>query len=75
MRMRYRLQRNPVLTALVVCWLVFALTALAASVAVWRGSSSCSIPRRSTSPYVVHVVEDAAGLGGAPVGIRLLHAV
>jgi hypothetical protein len=53
----YILRRNPVLTAMIVSSLVLGITALIAAIAVWRVSSSCSIPRKPVLPYLVFVEE------------------
>lgn len=45
------------LTAMMVYSLVFGITALTATIAVWR-ASSCATSQRTGVPYVVHVVED-----------------
>jgi hypothetical protein len=54
-------RRNPVLMAMIVSSLILSLTALAAAIAVWRASSSCSIPRKTLHPYLVQVVEEVTG--------------
>jgi|HubBroStandDraft_2_1064218.scaffolds.fasta_scaffold222511_3 hypothetical protein len=52
----YRLRRNPVLTAMMVCSLVFGVSALIAGVKVWRVSSACTIAQMSAPPIVVQDV-------------------
>ena len=71
----FKLHQKPVLTAMVVCWLVFSLTAVVATVELWRAASNCSMPQRSAFPYVVHAAGDIAVRSGALSGVRLLHAV
>jgi hypothetical protein len=51
----YRLLRNPVLTAMMVCSLVFGVSALIAGFKVWRVSSACTIAQMPT-PIVVQDV-------------------
>jgi hypothetical protein len=58
-----RLRRKPVMTAMMVCSLVFGVTAAIAGIKVWRASSVCSIAQSSTLPSVVHAVTDVAGQG------------
>jgi hypothetical protein len=47
-----RLQRNPVLTAMMVTSLIIGLTASIAGVAAWRASSAC-MAETSASPHVI----------------------
>jgi hypothetical protein len=54
-------RRNPVLMAMVVSSLILGMTALAAAIAVWQASSSCSIPRKTLYPYLVQVVAEMTG--------------
>ena len=56
-----RLRRNPVVTAMMVCSLVFGVSALIAGVKVWRESSLCTIAQTSAPPNVVQVDLDVAG--------------
>src|SRR5271168_4564504 len=57
----YRLLGNPVLTAMMVCSLVFAVAALIAGVKVWRVSSACTIAQMSAPLNVGQMVTDVAG--------------
>jgi hypothetical protein len=52
----YRLRQKPVLTAMMVCSLVFGATALTAGVVVWRVNSNCSIEAGSGLSNVSHLV-------------------
>jgi hypothetical protein len=56
----YRLRRNPVLTAMMVCSLVFGVSALIAGIKVWRVSSTCTVAQMPAPPNVVQVVTDVA---------------
>jgi|ERR1700675_890449 hypothetical protein len=62
-----RLRRNPVLTAMMVCSLVFGVSALIAGVKVWRVSSLCTIAQTPAPPNVVHVDIDVAGRSDLPM--------
>jgi hypothetical protein len=55
----YQLRQKPVLTAMMVCSLVFGVTALSAGIAVWRVSSSCPTENFSL-PNVVQLATDRA---------------
>jgi hypothetical protein len=57
----HRLRRKPVMTAMMVCSLVFSVTAAIAGIKVWRASSVCTIAQSSTLPSVVQAVTDVAG--------------
>ena len=57
----YRLRQKPVMTAMMVCSLVFGVTAAIAGIKVWRASSVCAIAQSSALPSVVHAVTDVAG--------------
>lgn len=57
----YRLLGNPVLTAMMVCSLVFGVAALIAGIQVWRVSSACTIGQMSAPLNVGQVVTDVAG--------------
>jgi len=52
--------RSPVLTAMMVCSLVFGVAALAAGIKVWRVSSACTIAQTSTPQNVAQVVTEVA---------------
>jgi hypothetical protein len=54
-----RLQRNPVLTAMIVTSLIIGATASMAGVAAWRASSACMTPP-SAPPHLVQGVTDDA---------------
>jgi hypothetical protein len=54
-----RLQRNPVLTAMIVTSLIIGVTASIAAVAAWRASSACIAPP-SAPPHLVPGVADHA---------------
>jgi len=54
----YRLRRSPVLTAMMVCSLVFGVAALAAGIKVWRVSSACTVAQTSTPLNVAQVVRE-----------------
>src|ERR1700732_2706510 len=56
-----RLLQKPVLTAMMVCSLVFGATALMAGVVVWRVNSNCSIEARSGLSNVGQLVTDSPG--------------
>ncbi|HMD29093.1 MAG TPA: hypothetical protein VKH13_11035 [Steroidobacteraceae bacterium] len=45
-----RLQRNPVLTAMIVTSLIIGVTASIAAVAAWRASSACIAPTSDDAP-------------------------
>jgi hypothetical protein len=51
-----RLLQKPVLTAMMVCSLVFGATALTAGVVVWRVNSNCEIEASSGLSNVGHLV-------------------
>src|ERR1700733_122609 len=57
----YRLRQKPVMTAIMVCSLVFGVTAAVAGIKVWRASSVCTIAQEFDLPSVVHAVADVAG--------------
>jgi hypothetical protein len=57
----YRLRQKPVLTAMMVCSLVFGATALTAGVVVWRVNSNCSISASSGLSIVGDLVTDSRG--------------
>jgi hypothetical protein len=57
----YRLRRKPVMTAMMVCSLVFGVTAAIAGIKVWRASSVCTIAQSSALPGVAQAVADVAG--------------
>ena len=63
----YRLRRKPVMTAMMVCSLVFAVTAAIAGIKVWRASSVCTIAQSSALPSVVQAVTDVAGQSDLPI--------
>ena len=48
----YQLRQKPVLTAMMVCLLVFGLTALTASIALWRVNSTCTVTENRSLPNV-----------------------
>jgi hypothetical protein len=54
-----RLRQKPVLTAMMVCSLVFGATALMAGVVVWRVNSNCSIEASSGLSNVGQRVTDS----------------
>jgi hypothetical protein len=54
-----RLRRNPVLTAMMVCSLVFGISTLIAGIKVWRVSYACTVA--PAPPSVVQEVMDGAG--------------
>jgi hypothetical protein len=56
----YRLRQKPVLTAMMVCSLVFGATALTAGVVVWRVNSNCSIEASSGLSNVGDLIEHQA---------------
>jgi hypothetical protein len=56
-----RLRRNPVLTAMMVCSLVFGISTLIAGIKVWRVSYTCTMAQMSAAPSVVQDVMDGAG--------------
>jgi cell division protein FtsX len=70
-----RLQRNPVLTAMMVYSLVFGMTALTATIAVWRASSNCATSHTTLVPYVVHVAEDMGRRGDFSSPVRVLRGI
>jgi hypothetical protein len=49
----YQLRQKPVLTAMMVCSLVFGVTALSAGIAVWRVNSGCP----TENPNLQNVVQ------------------
>jgi len=55
----YRLRQKPVLTAMMVCSLVFGATALTAGVVVWRVNSNCLIQASSGLSNVGRLVTDS----------------
>lgn len=55
----YRLRQKPVLTAMMVCSLVFGATALTAGVVVWRVNSNCSIAANSGPSNLGDLVTDS----------------
>jgi hypothetical protein len=61
-----RLQRNPVLTAMIVTSLIIGVTSSIAGVAAWRASSACIGPT-SAPPRVVQGLADDARLSDLPV--------
>jgi hypothetical protein len=62
-----RLQRNPVLTALIVTSLIIGVTASIAAVAAWRASFACIAPT-SAPPHLMQGVAD-----DAPRSVLLMH--
>ena len=70
-----RLQRNPVLTAMMVYSLVFGMTALTATIAVWRAGSDCTTSHTAVVPHAVHVAEDMGSRGDFSSPIRLLRGI
>jgi cell division protein FtsX len=70
-----RLQRNPVLTAMMVYSLVFGMTALTATIAVWRAGSDCTTSHSTMVPNVVHVAEDMGRRGDFSSPVRLLRGI
>jgi hypothetical protein len=63
-----------VLTAMMVSSLVLGITALVAAIAVWRASSSCSIPHKPVLPYLVQAVEEPASRADVPIEHQALRA-
>ena len=59
-----RLNRRPVLTALVVYSIGLGVAASIGAFAVWRASTSCPMLRRSQNHYVVQSSADVAGRRG-----------
>jgi hypothetical protein len=57
----HRLRRKPVMTAMMVCSLVFGVTAAIAGIKVWRATSVCTIAHSSALPAVLQPVADVAG--------------
>jgi len=57
----YRLRQKPVLTAMMVCSLVFGATALTAGVVVWRVNSNCSTAAGSGLSDIGDLVTDRHG--------------
>jgi hypothetical protein len=70
-----RLQQNPVLTAMMVYSLVFGMTALTASIALWRANSSCATSQRTLVPHIVHVADDMGSRGDFASPARLLRGI
>jgi cell division protein FtsX len=70
-----RLQRNPMLTAMMVYSLVFGITALSATIAVWRADSTCATSQRNVLPHIVHVAEDVGNRGDFSGPARLLRGI
>jgi hypothetical protein len=68
----YGLRRKPVMTAMMVCSLVFGVTAAIAGVKVWRASSVCTIAQSSALPSVVQAVTDVAGQSDLPIQHQVL---
>jgi hypothetical protein len=60
------LRRKPVMTAMMVCSLVFGVTAAIAGIKVWRASSVCTIAQGSALPSVVQADTDVAGQSDLP---------
>jgi hypothetical protein len=56
----YQLRQKPVLTAMMVCSLVFGVTALSAGIAVWRVNSSCPVTENPSLPNLVQVATERA---------------
>jgi hypothetical protein len=56
-----RLRQKPVLTAMMVCSLVFGATALTAGVVEWRVNSNCSIEASSGLSNVGRLVTSSPG--------------
>jgi hypothetical protein len=59
----YQLRQKPVLTAMMVCSLVFGVTALSAGIAVWRVDSSCPVTEDPSLPNVVLLATERASRG------------
>ena len=59
----YRLRQKPVLTAMMVCSLVFGATALTAGVVVWRVNANCSIEAGSGLSNVGDLVDGRSDRG------------
>jgi hypothetical protein len=57
----HKLRGKPVMTAMMVCSLVFGATAAIAGIKVWRAGSVCAIAQSSALPDVVQAVTDVAG--------------
>jgi hypothetical protein len=57
----YQLRQKPVLTAMMVCSLVFGVTALSAGIAVWRVDSICPVTEPLALPDVVQLATDHGG--------------
>jgi hypothetical protein len=55
--------------------LVFGLTALTATIAVWRANSSCVNSQRTLRPYVVHVAEDLGSRSDFSSPARVLRGI
>lgn len=55
-----RLQRNPVLTAMIVTSLIIGVTASVAGVAAWRASSACFAPTSAPLHPVQGVADEAS---------------
>jgi hypothetical protein len=55
-----RLQRNPVLTAMIVTSLIIGVTASVAGVAAWRASSACFAPTSAPLHQVQGVADEAS---------------
>jgi len=61
-----RLQRNPVLTAMIVTSLIIGVTASIAGVAAWRATSACIAPT-SAPPHLLQGVADDARRSDLPI--------
>src|SRR6202035_3018780 len=57
----YRLRQKPVMMAMMVCSLVFGVTAAIAGIKVWRARSVWTLSQGSALPRVGRSVTDVAG--------------
>jgi len=62
-----RLRYHPVLTAMMVYSVGFVVAALIAAFALWRATSSSTIPHNSELLYVVQIIAGGAGRSDAGV--------
>lgn len=69
----YKLRRKPVMTAMMVCSLVFGVTAAIAGIKVWRASSVCTITQGSALPSVMQADTDVAGQSDVLSQHQVLH--